>query len=34
MFRCYALSPELLGPPFSEDQLAALKQGRIPAGRL
>ena len=34
MFRCYASSPELLGPPFSEDQIAALKQGRIPAGRL
>ena len=34
MFRCYELSDELLGPPFSEDQTAALKQGRIPEGRL
>lgn len=34
MFRCYALTDELLGPPFSEDQIAAFRQGRIPAGRL
>ena len=34
MFRCYQASPELLEPPFNEEQVTALKGGRLPAGRL
>jgi hypothetical protein len=34
MFRCYEMSSELLEPPFSKEQTAALKQGRLPDGRL
>jgi hypothetical protein len=33
-FRCYHDSPDLLGPPFSAEQVAALRAGRIPQGRL
>jgi hypothetical protein len=34
MFRCYEVSPELLEPPFSAEQTAEIKAGRIPVGRL
>ena len=34
MFRCFESSAELLQPPFSLDQTAALKEGRLPQGRL
>jgi len=34
LFRCYQISPELLEPPFTPEQEAALKEGRLPAGRL
>jgi hypothetical protein len=34
MFRCYQVSPELFEPPFNEDQTAALKEDRLPEGRL
>ena len=34
MFRCYAISPDMLEAPFTAEQAAALKEGRIPAGRL
>ena len=34
MFRCYAVSPQVYEPPFTSDQIHALKEGRLPAGRL
>jgi hypothetical protein len=34
LFRCYQEHQELLGPPFSPDQVAALQAGTPPAGRL
>ncbi|MBL7775050.1 MAG: hypothetical protein JNK89_03560, partial [Saprospiraceae bacterium] len=34
LFRCSQESPELLGPPFSAAQVAALKAGQMPAGEL
>ncbi len=34
LFRCYQVSPELLEPPFTVGQTIALKEGRLPAGRL
>lgn len=34
MFRCYELSSSLLDPPFSIEQAAELKNGRVPTGRL
>jgi hypothetical protein len=34
MFRCYELSSRLLDPPFSIEQAAELKNGRVPTGRL
>ena len=33
-FRCYHETPDLLGPPFSADQVATLRAGRVPQGRL
>jgi hypothetical protein len=34
LFRCYHESAELFEPPFTPEQVAALKAGRRPAGRL
>jgi hypothetical protein len=34
LFRCYHESEALFDPPFSEAQVAALKAGRLPSGRL
>jgi hypothetical protein len=34
LFRCYQLDQDLFEPPFTPDQTAALKEGRLPAGRL
>lgn len=34
LFRCYALAPDLFDPPFTPEQVAALKAGRRPEGRL
>jgi hypothetical protein len=34
LFRCYADSPSLLEPPFSLQQVEAIKSGRRPAGML
>ncbi len=34
MFRCFQQQQDLLSPPFSPPQVAALKQGRRPEGRL
>lgn len=34
MFRCYQDSPGLFEPPFTPDQLGALKRGHIPPGPL
>ena len=34
LFRCYHESPDLFEPPFSAEQTAALKAGRLPEGRL
>jgi hypothetical protein len=34
LFRCYAEWPDLREPPFTPDQVAALKDGRVPDGRL
>lgn len=34
MFRCFHISPDLFLAPFTEQQTAALKDGRLPAGRL
>jgi hypothetical protein len=34
MFRCYETTPELFEAPFTEEQTAALKEGRLPTGRL
>lgn len=34
MFRCYHESADLFGPPFTADQVAALRAGQLPEGRL
>lgn len=34
LFRCYQENHELLAPPFTSEQVAALKAGRRPLGRL
>ena len=34
MFRCFQMSPELLEAPFDSAQTQALKENRVPAGRL
>ena len=34
LFRCYHESAELFDPPFTAEQVAALKAGRLPEGRL
>jgi hypothetical protein len=34
MFRCYETTPELFEAPFTVEQTAALKEGRLPTGRL
>lgn len=34
MFRCYHEKAELFEPPFTPEQVAAMKAGRIPEGRL
>jgi hypothetical protein len=34
LFRCYADAPDLLGPPFTDEQVQALHAGRRPAGPL
>jgi hypothetical protein len=34
MFRCFALTPDLQEPPYTLKQVAALKEGRLPEGRL
>jgi hypothetical protein len=34
LFRCYHTSRDLFDPPFTPEQVAALKAGRVPAGRL
>ena len=34
LFRCYQLSPELSQPPFTPEQSALLKAGRLPEGPL
>ncbi len=34
LFRCYHESRDLFEPPFTPDQVAALKAGRLPGGRL
>ncbi|HEX6358157.1 hypothetical protein [Actinophytocola sp.] len=34
MFRCYAQRPDLLEPPFTAEQVEAIRSGRRPTGRL
>lgn len=34
MFRCYHLSANLFDPPFSAEQVIAIRDGRLPPGRL
>jgi hypothetical protein len=34
LFRCYHESPDLFEPPFTTEQIAILKAGRLPEGRL
>lgn len=34
LFRCYQESPDLFEPPFTPDQVAMLKAGRLPGGDL
>ena len=34
MFRCYQEARDLFEPPFTPEQVAALRAGRLPAGRL
>jgi hypothetical protein len=34
LFRCYHESPELFEPPFTAEQVTALKAGRLPEGQL
>lgn len=34
MFRCYQTTPALFDPPFTADQVIALKAGQVPIGRL
>lgn len=34
LFRCYQEEQALFSPPFTAEQVAVLKTGRVPAGRL
>lgn len=34
LFRCYQETPELLGPPFTSEQVVAMKAGYLPEGKL
>jgi hypothetical protein len=34
LFRCYHEAADLFEPPFTAEQVAALKVGRLPEGRL
>jgi hypothetical protein len=34
LFRCYQESPDVFEPPFTAEQVAALKAGRMPEGAL
>jgi hypothetical protein len=34
LFRCYQEHQELFEPPFAPEQVAMLKEGRLPSGRL
>lgn len=34
LFRCYQQRPDLFAPPFTPEQVAAFKDGRVPDGRL
>ena len=34
LFRCYHEAPDLFEPPFSSEQVTALKAGQLPAGQL
>jgi hypothetical protein len=34
LFRSYEMSPELFEPPFTEEQTIAVRDGRLPSGRL
>lgn len=34
LFRCYEETPELLEPPFTSEQVAEIKAGRLPSGQL
>jgi hypothetical protein len=34
LFRAWHESADLLGPPFAADQIEAIREGRVPAGRL
>jgi hypothetical protein len=34
LFRCYQERAELLGPPFTAEQVAALQAGKVPSGKL
>jgi hypothetical protein len=34
LFRCYGDSPDLFMSPYNQEQVAALKSGRLPGGRL
>jgi hypothetical protein len=33
-FRCYHASPDLMLPPFTDEQVAVMREGKKPAGRL
>ena len=34
LFRCYQEHPSLFEPPYTPEQVADLKEGRLPDGRL
>ena len=34
LFRCYQVDPRIFDPPFTDDQVAEIKRGRLPPGRL
>jgi hypothetical protein len=34
LFRCYQESPDVFEPPFTAEQVAVLKAGRMPEGAL
>jgi hypothetical protein len=34
LFRCYQVDPRIFEPPFTNEQVAELKSGRLPPGRL